>query len=79
MDSCRRLLLRTLSLLPLAPGLVLAGANAPARIDEDEIQVRRQGETWTVEAQFVVPVPPSQPNRPPWTRCHSSIVLGRAP
>ncbi len=59
MDSCRRLLLRTLSLLPLAPGLVLAGANAPARIDEDEIQVRRQGETWTVEAQFVVPVPPS--------------------
>lgn len=59
MDLCRRLSLRALSLLLLAPGLVAAGASPPARIDEDDIQVRRQGEAWTVEAQFVVPVPPS--------------------
>ena len=58
MDSCRRRSLQALSLLLFAPGLLAAGASPPARIDEDDIQVRRQGETWTVEAQFVVPVPP---------------------
>jgi carbon monoxide dehydrogenase subunit G len=59
MDSCRRRSLQALSLLLITPGLLAAGASPPARIDEDDIQVRRQGETWTVEAQFVVPVPPS--------------------
>lgn len=59
MDSCRRRSLLALSLLLLAPGLLAAGASPPARVDEDDIQVHRQGEAWIVEAQFVVPVPPS--------------------
>jgi len=42
----------------LTPRALLAQSDDPL-VDENSIQVRRQGEVWIVEARFTAPVPPA--------------------
>ncbi|GBG00799.1 hypothetical protein AZSI13_01260 [Azospira sp. I13] len=61
MNACRRHCLWVLpALLPAllaAPRVAMAQSEEPL-VDENSIQVRRQGEVWIVEARFTAPVAP---------------------
>ena len=58
MNACRRHCLWVLPALLAAPRVALAQSEEPL-VDENSIQVRRQGEVWIVEARFTAPVPPA--------------------
>lgn len=42
-----------------APSPAPPAVPVPARVRAEEVQVRHQGDTWWVEARFVLPVPPA--------------------